>query len=238
MVHFSTMLSGSIPESIGSLAGLKTLILFNSSMSGSLPSSMARLTDVTILLLQNNQLRGDLNKLPQSQMIWLHTGNNKFSGSISRLPRSLLGALMFENRLSGTIPQAPADRRNGLGVDGNTSKMKYLTFSNNQLSGTLPNALCELSALMGISGNSNNFRGTFPKCLGALKYISVVAFTRNYLNGRLEFDHPSNGSDSKLATVIMSNNMFSCTEPALESAAGLAAGLFEGATDAAQHYGD
>ena len=145
---------------------------------------------------------------------------------------------MLENRLSGTIAQALADRRNDLGVDG--PSMKYLILSNNRLSGTLPNTLCELSALRGISANNMQLSGTFPKCLGALKHISVVAFTRNYLNGRLEFDpiHPSNESDSKLATVIMSSNMFSCTEPALESAAGLAAGLFEGVTDAAQHYGD
>ena len=57
----------------------------------------------------------------------------------------------------------------------------------------------------------------------ALEHISVVAFTRNYLAGRLEFDSiPA----SKLGTVIMSSNLFSCTEPALESAAGLAAGGF------------
>ena len=135
----------------------------------------------------------------------------------------MLGALLFANRLSGTL--AVSDRRDDLGVSGNTSKMKYLILSNNKFSGTLSPSLCELSALRGIAGNNQQLSGTFPKCLGALEHISVVAFTRNYLAGRLEFDSiPA----SKLGTVIMSSNLFSCTEPALESAAGLAAGAFEG----------
>ncbi|TPX30446.1 hypothetical protein SmJEL517_g06007 [Synchytrium microbalum] len=66
----NNMLSGSIPDSMGSISTLRDLDLHNNSLSGSVPSSFARLSNLMIMELQQNQISGslpDLYSLPLTQ---------------------------------------------------------------------------------------------------------------------------------------------------------------------------
>jgi Leucine-rich repeat (LRR) protein len=50
----SNQLSGSIPDSLGSVANLYYLALFNNQLTGSIPSFVGNLTNLRYLYLNNN----------------------------------------------------------------------------------------------------------------------------------------------------------------------------------------
>ncbi|MEM1124549.1 MAG: Ig-like domain-containing protein, partial [Bacteroidota bacterium] len=51
-------LTGKIPDEIGDLSNLTTLVLNDNAIAGALPSALARLTNLTLLSLTNNELTG------------------------------------------------------------------------------------------------------------------------------------------------------------------------------------
>ncbi|MES1912359.1 MAG: hypothetical protein MHM6MM_004646 [Cercozoa sp. M6MM] len=129
----STGLVGSIPESLGLLAGLTYISFYACSLEGTipdiwtnmsslvalsigenaftggLPSSLSSLTSVRILTLNSNRLSGSLsilNTMPSLMMCWV--SNNDFTGDIPAITASvlLLQLSAANNRLSGTVPAA------------------------------------------------------------------------------------------------------------------------------------
>ncbi len=174
-------LNGTIPESIGDLTELRTLVLTNidykasfynysppvfsiiydstTGLTGAIPSSFANLTKLTQLDLSFNHLTGEIpNEISNfNSLTNLSLESNNFTGTIPDSIGNLtnLDTLFVNaNQLTSTIPA---------GI-GNLTKLKDLDLSNNLLSGTIPDTLSNLrKALTGnnfnLSNNQFNFSG-------------------------------------------------------------------------------
>jgi hypothetical protein len=112
----SCNLTGTLPESIGDLAGLQTLVLtLNSELGGSIPASIGELVSLTQLYLYSNQLSGSI------------------PDAIGNLVDLTVLAL-FSNHLSGSIPD----------TIGNLVTLKQLDLQSNNLSGSIPDTIGNL----------------------------------------------------------------------------------------------
>ncbi|KAK3270886.1 hypothetical protein CYMTET_20736 [Cymbomonas tetramitiformis] len=100
--------SGSIPNAIASLTGLKELMVSRNRLTGTIPESLVACTDITGLQLDGNSFTGkippNITKLLQLQT--LNLGNNKLTSTIPPGLRGLprLQTLMLDhNHLQGRI---------------------------------------------------------------------------------------------------------------------------------------
>ncbi|XP_076939084.1 protein STRUBBELIG-RECEPTOR FAMILY 3-like [Bidens hawaiensis] len=75
-------LSGEIPDSFEGLTALVNLDLSSNSLSGELPSSLSSLSSLTTFHLQNNKLSGTLDVLEDLPLRDLNIENNLFNGPI------------------------------------------------------------------------------------------------------------------------------------------------------------
>ena len=153
-------LTGSIPESIGNLTELESLIIRDTELTGSIPESIGNMRNLETLFLDNNQLTGELpasignlTKLRRFSAI-----SNNFSGSIPESICNLInleGLWLQNNQLTGELPA----------LIGNLTKLKDCNLSNNMISGTIPESLNNISTLKTFSIRYNNFTGVVPKVL-------------------------------------------------------------------------
>lgn len=103
------ILTGSIPDIIGTLTNLVELMLDNNYLSGSIPVSLGNLTKLELLTLSENQLSGSIpSSLGNLQNLrWLLLRINLLSNTIpanlAKLKKIEL-LLLNQNRLSGNIP--------------------------------------------------------------------------------------------------------------------------------------
>jgi len=137
----SSQLTGEIPESIGNLINLNSLVLYNNQLTGEIPESIGNLIDLTWLNLYNNQLNGDV---PESignliNLTSLDLGFNQFSGEI---PQSLGGLInlnhlwLFNNQLNGDVP---------ISICNIYQNLEHFYINNNQLCPPYPECLSEWS---------------------------------------------------------------------------------------------
>ncbi|XP_031283002.1 brassinosteroid LRR receptor kinase-like [Pistacia vera] len=104
-------LHGEIPQELGNIQTLQTLILDFNQLSGPVPSSLSNCTNLTWISLSNNQLSGEiprwLGKL--SNLAIPKLNNNSFYGSIPPELgdcRNLIWLDLNPNNLNGSIPPA------------------------------------------------------------------------------------------------------------------------------------
>jgi hypothetical protein len=185
---------GQIPDDLGLLTDMTTLILQSNRLTGTIPSSLGFMTALTDLGLGENELNGtiplsigDLTALQRLQL-W----KNKLSGTI---PASFQGLTalkdlgLSENVLTGTIPltlgaltaitslQLFKNQLNGkipLSL-GALTAMRDFDLSGNQLSGTIPSTLFALTALKTLLLSDNGLVGTMPFCGSERTFASLVA---------------------------------------------------------------
>ncbi len=111
-------LQGSVPGSLGNLAGLDTLNLGDNGLTGSLPAELGNLPNLVCMSFWNNELTGEI---PATL------------GSLSEVVHLSMSA----NDLSGEIPAEL----------GNLTKLEGLYLYDNQLTGALPSELTGLTVL-------------------------------------------------------------------------------------------
>lgn len=149
-------LSGSLPEEIGELTGLKTLELYMNQISGGIPETIGNLTGLTWLSLRGNQLIGTIP--PEI-------------GNLINLEHLYL----FENQLEGPIPAET----------GNLVKLKYLLLQNNSLTGPIPDEICNLTGINYLSLDYNQLSDSIPACIGNITGLIELRLGNNKLTGSI-----------------------------------------------------
>ena len=198
-------LSGTIPDQLGNLTSLETLILVTNELSGTIPDQLGNLTSLKRLSLGDNQLSGtipdQLGNLTSLETI-LNLGGNELSGAIpDQLGNltSLEKLILQENQLSGAIPDQLGNlasltllhlqdnKLSGAIPDqlGNLTNLTILFLDNNELSGAIPDQLGNLTALGRLHLDNNQLSGTIPAQLGNLTRLGFLYLSNNELSGAI-----------------------------------------------------
>ncbi|KAK9162121.1 hypothetical protein Syun_003023 [Stephania yunnanensis] len=194
-------LNGSIPNTIGRLSKLKTLLISSNALSGAIPEGLSSIQTLswlsanqnrftgriprgisrylTSLDLSYNQLNGlipdDLLSAPNLQHVDL--SYNSLQGPIGAdMSPSLFRLRLGSNLLNGSIPSAAL---------GRLLKMTYLELDNNSLSGDIPIELGKCKSLALLNLAQNKLSGFIPKELGTLEQLQVIKLQQNRLNGEI-----------------------------------------------------
>ena len=156
-LYLSNAISGELPSSIGDLAQLQFIHLNDNQLSGVVPTSIGNLTQLQILALNSNQLSGqlpdELGDLAALTTLFLH--NNLFSGTLPTTLGDLSNLQFFYiqgGTISGTIPASFA----------NLSALKILFIYNCPMEGELPAFLGDLPELYYIYIAKTNMTGSIP----------------------------------------------------------------------------
>ncbi|OEL38573.1 LRR receptor-like serine/threonine-protein kinase HSL2 [Dichanthelium oligosanthes] len=202
-------LTGTIPESFGSLMNLRYLNLFQNKLSGGIPASIAQLPSLVFLWLWNNSLSGGLPAELGKQTPLLRDiqiDDNNFSGPIPAgicSHQQLWVLTASGNSLNGSIPDGLAS----------CSALIWLQLQDNELSGDVPAALWTVPKLLTLSlQNNGKLSGSLPEKL----YWNI---TRIYIDNN-QFTGQIPASATRLQKFHASNNLFSGDIPA-----GFAAGM-------------
>ena len=156
-------LNGTIPAELGSLSGLRELVLRDNDLTGEIPSELGNLANLTELKLDGNELSGaipnELGNLANLRILWL--SNNSLNGEIPPELGNLANLAilyLFNNQLGGDIPQEL-----GKLTSLTTLWIGHRYVGDNQLTGCIP------SSLNGqLTGSNTN--------LGGLEYCAAATF--------------------------------------------------------------
>ncbi|CAI9770180.1 unnamed protein product [Fraxinus pennsylvanica] len=183
-------LKGSLPESIGNLKKLSTLILVGCSFYGPIPEAIGSLDQLTFLSLNNNSFNGPI------------------PSSIGNLTRLSWLDLSY-NKLSGTIPVASKTAK---GLD-TLLNARHFHLSNNLLSGSIPDQLFSSNMkLIHTIFDHNQLTGNLPSTLGSVKTLEIVRFDWNFLDGPIS---PNLSNLTNMNELYLSNNKFTGNIPNL-----------------------
>ncbi|CAL5021592.1 unnamed protein product [Urochloa decumbens] len=177
----NTSISGVIPDSIGKLANLVELGLYRARLSGLIPSSLGNLTQLNAIIAYSNNLEGpipaNLGKLRNLYILDL-SANYRLNGSIPKevLLTSLSSILdLSYNSFSGTLPSEV----------GNLVNLNRLILSGNHLAGHIPDTIGTCLVLDSLMLDDNMFEGSIPQSLQNVKGLQVLNLTANKLSGRI-----------------------------------------------------
>ncbi|PWA42046.1 Leucine-rich repeat-containing protein [Artemisia annua] len=172
---FQGNISGQIPNAVGDLPFLQTLVLRKlTNLTGTIPSAITKLTRLTMLRLSWTNLTGPVPSfLSQLKNLnFLDLSFNDLTGSIPPELASLtnLGAIHLDrNKLTGVIPDSFGSFK------GSTPDL-YL--SHNQLTGTIPKSLGYLNFTV-IDFSRNQLTRDISMFFGPNKTIQIADFSRN-----------------------------------------------------------
>lgn len=174
-------LTGSIPSAIDRIKGLRWLGLSDCLITGTIPSSIGGLTSLEWFTAVNNQLTGTLPV--QLGMLtglnYMSAAENQFEGKLpSELGEltslALLGLWM--NDFTGSVP-TEFGRLTGLS--------EGFSLDGNSMDGTLPSELGLLSNLTTLEVYRNNFEGLIPSEFGQLSSLGLLALNDNDFSGTI-----------------------------------------------------
>lgn len=162
------VVSGTLPNSIGSLSYIRSFDFKGSNMSGTIPSAIAQWSELGFLQIAGTSFSGTLpNVSSLPNLTFLGLINSKFIGTI---PSSygdfekLREFTVYGNHLTGTIPETL----------GNNDFLTSMYFTNNLFSGSIPSSLCDLTSPYidlhlttdeGVAEDENPNIECYPKCL-------------------------------------------------------------------------
>ena len=131
----NSKLLGAIPEEIGQLTNLNTLVLDNNRFNGTIPMALSNLIKLTSLQLARNELSGTL------------------QSSIGEMDR-LVNVFLDNNHFIGTIPSEL----------GKLVQMSEFDATFNSLTGPIPSSLCELTLLSPLRVATGNSLSCVASC--------------------------------------------------------------------------
>ncbi|KAK3138226.1 hypothetical protein QOZ80_5AG0366080 [Eleusine coracana subsp. coracana] len=191
-------LTGTIPESFGSLMNVRVLNLFSNNFSGEIPASLAGLRSVVIMKLFYNKLTGPL------------------PAELGKHSPVLRDIQIDGNDISGPIPAGICDNR----------ALWILSASGNRLNGSIPASLATCPALISLQLQDNRLSGEVPPELWTeTKLITLLLQDNGGLTGTLpdklfwnltrlfldnnRFTGPVPASATRLQKFHAANNSFS-----------------------------
>ncbi|XP_064965642.1 receptor-like protein EIX2 [Musa acuminata AAA Group] len=218
--HLSPKISNMMPS-------LEYLYLSDNKITGELPQFFPKLK---YLFLSNNSFSGNLpprisDTMPNLQ--WFDLSTNNMSGGIPFSycrSRYLEGLQLFENNLSGEVPNCWKNSSNLLLLDLSSNKLvggvpdsfcnlqmlESMHLSHNNLSGQIPRCLKSCTELATLDLGHNNFVGNIPTWIGeSLLYLKTLSLRSNAFNGSI----PQLSSLPSLRILDLSNNNLSGTIP-------------------------
>ncbi|XP_057824675.2 probable leucine-rich repeat receptor-like protein kinase At5g49770 isoform X2 [Cryptomeria japonica] len=188
-LSYNKELTGPIPNSIGQLLHLDTLIMIGCAFTGSIPDELGSLLNLTFLALNSNKLSGEI---PASignlnQLYWLDIADNQIGGSL------------------------PVSTATSPGLDKLTAA-KHFHFNKNHLVGQIPPEIFnEDMKLIHVLLDSNRLTGNIPETLGLVSTLEVLRLDRNSLEGSV----PLLTSLTKINELHLSNNKLEGSLPDL-----------------------
>jgi hypothetical protein len=162
-------LSGPVPQGVGKLVLLRSLVAHTNKLSGRLPESLGQCRRLEELVLFSNRLTGPVPEaLGDCEALMVcHLGYNDLQ---DQLPNALGKLARLEclradhNQLTGCIPPA---------LDGLLA-LRTLNLTGNQLSGPIPWSLCFCCTnLQRVYLADNQLTGPIPDCIGMLTNLEV-----------------------------------------------------------------
>ncbi len=188
-------LTGTLPDWLGDLTTLQTLLLADNQFRGEIPF-LGRLTSLTHLDLSDNELTGEIPDLRTLKLLKILT----------------LGTLFGGNKLKGDFP-------NWLGqltsLTNISMASQTATDPNAGLSGVLPD-LSTLTDLQTLSLSGNRLRGPFPVWIAGLSQLQFIDLgvtfenddgtVRVGLGNEMTGSVPDLSALSKLRVLTLSNN--------------------------------
>ncbi|KAL1343478.1 hypothetical protein AAHE18_09G231400 [Arachis hypogaea] len=198
-------LSGEIPNSIGYLSGLESLLLDDNAFSGSVPWTMQNCSMLKFIDMGDNQLSDTLPAWiwEMQPLMVLRLRSNKFKGSINQNMCQLSSLIVLDlanNSLSGTIPNCLDSLKAMAGEDdfyANPLKYYYgfdFNYDNYKESLVLVPKGDELEyrdnliLVRMIDLSSNKLSGAIPTELSKLSALRFLNLSRNYLSGEIPKD--------------------------------------------------
>ena len=159
-------LNGQLPDVVGNLTELTSLVLWGNDLSGPTPNSLSQLAHLQWLDVGGNNLTGTLPSWlgDLTGLTYLSLWGNEFEGSI---PSNLVNLTNLrtldirENQLTERIPPEL----------GKLANLERLWLHQNSLSGPIPPTLGNLSSLRELRLSQNELSGTIPSELGNLSNL-------------------------------------------------------------------
>ncbi|XP_010425217.1 PREDICTED: piriformospora indica-insensitive protein 2-like [Camelina sativa] len=199
-------LNGELPETIGSLTKLKSLVVLENGFNGNLPASLCNLTRLQRLVLAGNLFNGTIPDCFNGfkDLLILDLSRNLFSGTLPLSIGEMVSLLKLDlsnNQLEGKLPQEIGFLKN----------LTLLDLRNNRISGGLFENVVKIRSLsdLVLSGNpmgsddddmmgikwedmgslvildlsKMGLRGEIPSGLASLKRLRFLGLNDNNLTG-------------------------------------------------------
>jgi Leucine-rich repeat (LRR) protein len=234
-------LNGELPEELGNLRNLRTLLLSGNDLSGCIPgvliSALSALDEHDLLeigipfcqdayLEEREAFVAIFSSFGRRVSHEMRYGNLRNVEGVTVDEEGWITGLAFARKgLSGEIPRELGNlsnltrlvlRSNSFSGSilpelGNLTKLTHLDLSNNELTGGVPAELADFSSLTHLDLGSNDLGGSIPPELGSLSNLTHLALANNGLSGSIP---PELGNLSNLEELFLSDNQLSGEIPA------------------------
>lgn len=217
-------LIGTIPNTIGSLKKLRSLVILENGLSGILPMEMGNLANLKKLVLAGNHFAG---QIPSSfgflnELLILDSSRNNLSGSLPWSFGALSSLLKLDlntNMLGGSLPSELGRLKNLTLLDLGSNKfsggslaqslqemvsLREMVVSNNPIGGDLMSIHWEKLQNLEILDLSNTaLTGNIPESMAGLKRLRYLNLENNNLSGSVP---PKFGSLPNVSTLYINGN--------------------------------
>lgn len=174
-------LQGEIPEELGLLQSLTSLVLNSNNFQGSILPIMSKMTNLEYVSMAPNRFTGtmptELGLL--TNLTYLNLAYNRFDGTIPTelaLLTNMVQMVLDSNLFTGNIPSE-------LGLLGQS--LATLWTASNHLTGTVPTELGRLTKLQDLWTHNNHLNGPIPTQLGEMERIQQLWLHMNSLTGTI-----------------------------------------------------
>ncbi|XP_021292730.1 receptor-like kinase TMK3 [Herrania umbratica] len=183
--------SGPLPD-FSMLTQLRNLSLRDNQFTGVVPLSLVNLTSLYIVNLTNNELQGPTPKFPDTVIVDMTAGSNRFCldrpgvacDERVNILLSIMEAVGYpENFANNWIGNDPCN--NWLGISCAQGNIVSVLFAKKGLAGTISSNFAKLTSLTTLDLSGNNLTGTIPIELTTLPKLIRVDVSNNRLYGKI-----------------------------------------------------